>query len=280
MIGNIGEIEQYSYTGGMQSFVVPKTGTYKLSVWGSKGGNTAEGASTGGYGGFACGTVLLSEGDILYICVGGFNGKSKNGVTQTTDTILNCYNGGGRGGNGGGFGGGATHIASKTGTLNTLSNEDLLVVAGGGGGGGHVYTETQDRYGGSGGGLVGGDAIGTYSTAKGATQTSGGTNTGSIVSNGKFGIGGRCDDIETAYVGGGGGGYYGGASGRTQGDCGSGGSGYVHTRMSNTEITNGVRNAINGYAEIELMSLTENNVFVGDKKVSAIYLGDETITIK
>lgn len=280
MIGKIGEIEQYSYTGGMQSFIAPKTGNYKLSVWGSKGGNTAEGADTGGNGGFATGTILLSEGEILYICVGGFNTKNKNGITQTSDSLLNCYNGGGRGGNGGGYGGGATHIATKTGILTTLTVDDLLIVGGGGGGGGHVYATPQSRYGGSGGGLVGGDAVGQYSTAKGGTQTTGGTNTGNAVSNGKFGLGGRSDDLETAFVGGGGGGLYGGASGRVQGDCGSGGSGYVSNRMSNTQLTEGVRNTLNGYAEIELVSLAEKNVYVGLEKVSAIYLGSESVTLK
>jgi hypothetical protein len=71
----------FSYTGTVQTYKVPVTGTYKLEVWG------AEGSVKGGY---SSGTKSLSAGTTLYIYVGGKNsdGSFLNG-DGSTDIRLN-----------------------------------------------------------------------------------------------------------------------------------------------------------------------------------------------
>mgnify|MGYP002167820714 CR=1 FL=1 len=186
-----GSYQDYAYTGGMQSVTIPHDGIYKFEVWGAGGSNSALHGSgnygnnynTNGKGGYSVGYKLCKKGEVYYICVGGCN---------------NPYNGGGRGN--AGWGGGATHIATKTGELKSLSGNKAAVLrfAGGGGGKGQANGE-----GGKGGGWYGG--------GYGGTQTgpgSGGINKGS------FGQGGQGDwywadgGLETGAGGGGGGGWF------------------------------------------------------------------------
>ena len=119
--------KDFSYTGGVQSFTVPATGTYKLEVWGAQGGyGAAAYHSRGGYGGYSYGNISLTKGQQLFVVVGG-QGNSGG------------YNGGGASYK---FtnGGGATHIAKTTnrGELKNYASykSEILIVAGGGGGGG------------------------------------------------------------------------------------------------------------------------------------------------
>lgn len=143
------------------------------------------------------------------------------------------YNGGGNGVTSGG--GGATHIATKTGPLSTLSSSDILIVAGGGGGGG-------SSVGGSGGGISGGwprdfwaESTGSLSNVYYGTpgnQTAGGVNkigTGtSSTGKGGFGYGGAQTVSSSTYgSNGGGGGWYGGGASIRQHAGGGGGSGYI-----------------------------------------------------
>ena len=216
--------QTFSYTGGQQTYVVPKTGYYKIEVWGAEGGgyrisgNSSSG--TGGLGGYVYGTVKLKKGTSLYIHVGGYGQSSSSGIAK------GGYNGGGSGyassssepGNGGG---GATDVRLVSGAWN--SNAGLLsriIVAGGGGGGGE---DDGDAYG-HGGGTSGTNAVGTNSNG---TQTSAGT-------GGGFGYGGSTNKGDG---GGGGGGWYGGgttSSSSTGTDTagGGGGSGYILTSSS------------------------------------------------
>lgn len=71
----------FNYTGKVQTYTAPITGTYKLEVWG------AEGSVKGGY---SSGTVSLSSGKTIYIYVGGKNsdGSYLNG-DGSTDIRLN-----------------------------------------------------------------------------------------------------------------------------------------------------------------------------------------------
>ena len=57
--------------GEEDTFVVPKTGTYKLETWGAQGG-TVENAYgiIGGYGGYSAGNISLTEDTVLYINTG------------------------------------------------------------------------------------------------------------------------------------------------------------------------------------------------------------------
>ncbi|MBO5413079.1 MAG: hypothetical protein J6A29_02015, partial [Clostridia bacterium] len=244
----------YGYTGGVQSFAVPVTGTYKLEVWGAKGGgNGGYGDDLGGgLGGYAKGNVKLTAGQTIYVVVGG---------TGTTGTYTSSggYNGGGnRCYNGGGGGGGATHIGTRNGTLKAYGNTTgLYIVAGGGGGQGHYGSNSAS--GGYGGGTTGGEAAGksgssdtSYERGRGGTQTAGGTWT--MCLSGGFGYGGNGSG---ATAGGGGGGLYGGSGGYSnngQWAGGGGGSGYVGGCISGTtSMSNGQRSG-HGYATITLVS--------------------------
>ena len=197
-------------TAGEQTFTVPTTGTYKLEAWGGQGGGTI-----GGYGAYSTGVVNLTVGDILYLNIGGQAINATGG-----------YNGGGTANTNDYGGGGATHIATVSGLLSTLSSKtsNILIVAGGGGGQG------KSGAGGSGGGINGVKGFkGTSDKGGGGgTQTAGGScYESSWCNKGSFGIGG---DYKQGNNGGaGGGGYYGGGSSTNGGDYGGGGggSGYI-----------------------------------------------------
>lgn len=132
--------QTYEYTGSVQTFIAPYTGTYTLKTWGAQGGGAEY--NSRGKGGYSTGTVWLNEGDILYIYVGG-EGNLNGG-----------YNGGGSGGYSAGFGtsadiyyyggGGATDIRKGG-----IGLADRIIVAGGGGGGTH-WTPVDNSYAGGG----------------------------------------------------------------------------------------------------------------------------------
>ena len=214
-----GAINEYT-TSGSYTFTVPKSGLYKLEVWGAQGGSGMVNGVTkyaGGYGGYSKGEIYLETDTILYISVGGQGGNA----TDAQSGGAGGYNGGGKGGDDsnytssggnepGGGGGGATHIATSSGLLSTLSSStsSILVVAGGGGGSAYYGG------GGSGGGING--TYGDSSSTIFGTQTSGNS----------FGLGG--DGIAaTGGAGGGGAGYYGGGGGQSDSTSGGGGSGYI-----------------------------------------------------
>lgn len=147
------KVNDFSYTGGVQSFTAPNTGMYRLEVWGAQGGGEA--AGTGGY---SSGYVTLQKGQTIYIQVGGQGGQGtiaeKNWGEDTKDSNTGIggaggYNGGGKGSDichewwpwdrvfGGYGGGGATSITLKNrGELSAFENykNEVLIVAGGGGG--------------------------------------------------------------------------------------------------------------------------------------------------
>jgi hypothetical protein len=261
----------FSYTGTVQTYKVPVTGTYKLEVWGAQGGGFSE--TFRGRGGYSYGTVFLNRNSVLYIYVGGQGGNPtyssdySYGISGTGFGGVGGYNGGGKGGNGftgysgSGGGGGATHIAAINGLLNTLSSNKsaVLIVAGGGGGG--SFGE-----GGPGGGENGVSAtFGTY-TSIGGGQLSGyqfgqGQDGYSKTSFGNTGAEGN---------GGGGGGWYGGYACQTgNGDNtnvgGGGGSGYIDSGVTGVTIAGNVSftdydgttvtgHSGNGYARITFIS--------------------------
>ena len=217
------DYEEMYYTGSEQTFTAPLSGYYKLEVWGAQGGG--QGDFPGGYGGYSVGKYYLKKDQMIYITIGG-----KGSYTTGDASVGGGYNGGGAGGcdndNSYGYcgsGGGATHIATVSGLLSSLSSnvDKILIVAGGGGGrGGNGSTSFA---GGSAGGILGN--IGTKSNGEtngtGGTQTAGGT--GSF--SGSFGLGGSDTTTNSWGRGGGGGGFYGGGSGLKS--SGGGGSGYI-----------------------------------------------------
>lgn len=130
----------YNYTGNVQTFTAPYTGTYFLDVYGAQGSSSY---ATGGYGGRSYGCINLAQGETIYIYVGGA-GSGQNGG----------YNGGAAGNNYIDWwyvagGGGATDI--RRGSIDLGSR---VIVAGGGGGSAYAQKGAQLwAAGGNGGGL-------------------------------------------------------------------------------------------------------------------------------
>lgn len=233
----------YDYTGSEQQFIVPKTGYYKIELWGAQGGSTSTSA-IGGKGAYTSGYIYLEAKEKIYIYVGGAGGTTEAGVASS---VLGGYNGGGPTGGQDccgrkfGSGGGATDIRLVNGNWNdtTSLNSRIMVAAGGGG----AFQNVQTSYnlyndGGYGGTLVGGNGSQseygstsyTYCYGEGATQTSGGKITTDCTQSasyggavtGNFGIGGGTTGART----GGGGGYYGGSQSGHIASAG-GGSSYI-----------------------------------------------------
>ncbi len=223
----------FPYTGKIQTFTAPITGYYRLETWGAQGGSTS--GYNGGYGGYSTGTVRLKKDETVYIVVGG----KGLGATAQGQSLIGGYNGGGSvSGNGRvnhmtASGGGATHIATKTGLLSTLSEdkESILIVSGGGGGArNQANHEAAARWGhgGSGGGYIAGgvqSSSGGYSLST-STELSGTQTKGHAFGQGQ----------NATWDGAGGAGYYGGYSGaniapRKYYGTGGGGSGYIGNKL-------------------------------------------------
>ncbi|MBP5675201.1 hypothetical protein J6W91_02620 [Candidatus Saccharibacteria bacterium] len=201
----ISNSRDFSFTGSSQTYTAPYNGYYKLEVWGAGGGESyINGAllTRTSFGGYAVGVTKLNASQSVYVYVGG---KGGNAALHTGGT--SGWNGGGKGNpddgddDAGGGGGGATHIATVSGLLSSLStykdtggtniSKEILIVAGGGGG------AAWSQLGGMGGGISGGIAA----PDKKATQTSGYS----------FGQGQNANHTGNSNgSGGGGGGWYGG----------------------------------------------------------------------
>jgi hypothetical protein len=225
----------FFYTGDIQSVSLPP-GVYYLECWGADGGlgnynsgQVLQSQIEGGTGGYSKGTILVPVVTTFYIVVGG---KGDDGFQNVT--APGGYNGGGDGSiataHRGGGGGGATHIATKSGLLNTLESfkSDVKIVAGAGGGGGN------QSIGGNGGGLNGvqpdnATQFTNRVAGAGGTQVAPGT-CFSLGSGAGFGQGGTTTQN---LAGGGGSGWYGGCTGDNS-TGGGGGSGYIGG------VTNGI----------------------------------------
>ena len=234
--------KNFSFTGSEQTFVVPQSGYYLLETWGAQGDETA-------YGGYSLGYVYLDKNDVLYVNVGGRGEYGENGGTGG-------YNGGGIGSRNIGYvtgGGGATHIATKSGVLSSLSDEiDSILIVSGGGGGRDVY---NNRSGAAGGGYIGNSSS---QTAGGGTQTAGGTGT---YSAGTFGQGGS-KTYNQHSTGGGGGGFYGG--GCSTNLAGGGGSGYI----GNVSLINKAMYCYNCKTSSDSQTLTNSTTNVSEEAIS------------
>lgn len=236
----------FAYTGGMQTFTAPYTGTYTLEVWGAEGQNRNN-STLGGKGGHAKGTIELVTGDVLRVYVGGY----KTG-----------YNGGGYA-PWGGYGGGGTDIRKGGSDLS-----DRVIVAGGGGSVG-----ASNKPGGYGGGSTGQSMTQSYgSGGNGGTQSAGGNNRGTL------GKGGDGQAYSSGYGGAGGGGYYGGGGVNPDGSGdddrgGGGGSGYIGG-VSGGTMSSGIRSG-HGQAKI---SFDERVTIEGATVTTPIHDQDVTIS--
>ena len=233
----------FSYTGDFYSWTVP-AGITSLTVdaFGAQGGNTPNVAG-GGNGGRVQASLAVTSGATLFIYVGGQGASNANGGYNGGGTALNVSYGA--------SGGGATHIATASGLLSTLSasQSSVLLVAGGGGGSGYYHGA------GAGGGLTGGkgtDYNATWTGGSGGTQSAGGAAGNAYCSSpvaGSFGQGGGNSSYHCA---GGGGGWYGGGQGAVGG--GGGGSSYTNaTFASSITHTQGARSG-NGQVSVTYLN--------------------------
>ena len=212
--------------GRYQIFDAPKTGTYKIELWGAQGGIANSSYGNGGSGAYTSGEVKLTAGNRIYVYVGSSPGNF---------ILEGGWNGGGNGYNGSYTargGGGATDIRTKlTSGVNLWNEPDSLrtrIMVAAGGGGGSYYNTSFTSHGGSAGGLIGNNGMGTWNSfyGTGGTQTVGGhLYTSSTTTVGQFGYG-SIGGSHGNSSGGGGAGWYGGGGGNGIGG-GGGGSSYI-----------------------------------------------------
>lgn len=160
------KVWDYPFSGYEQTFVVQKTGTYKVELWGAKGGGT-----NGGKGAYTSGKIELTKNEIFYIYVGQNPPfTSGNCYTWNDNAAFNSSNVGGCA-----TGGGATDMRITRGTEwnDTDSLASRIIVAAGGGGALPGY----GGYGGAGGGLKGQAGSGYNPDLTGAYAETGGTQT-------------------------------------------------------------------------------------------------------
>jgi hypothetical protein len=217
----------FSFTGAMQTFVVPAGVTQvTIEAFGAQGGAGSNGTSmdpgAGGNGGAVTATIAVAPGDTLSVLVGGRGGDGTDLGGGTSG-----WNGGGPGGTGpgyvafgvnlgGGGGGGASDVRHGGG-----DEAHRVIVAGGGGGGGTGGLGGAD---GGGNGGLGGGLVGVAGAegggppglgGAGGTQTAGGaggaSSSGADGGDGDLATGG--DGGEDVGGGGGGAGYFGGGGG-------------------------------------------------------------------
>ncbi|MDR1156025.1 MAG: hypothetical protein LBL04_15060 [Bacteroidales bacterium] len=251
----------FDYTGTVQTFVAPHTGTYQMEVWGAQGG-AGNGRDTQGEGGYSRGTTFLNEGDTLHIYVGGRGASDTNPTNNASNA--GGFNGGGSGSSSGG--GGATDIrmynggtpapaSNPTQGLTGIPSTDPRIIVAGGGGGGQRWNGSATGNGddGDGGGESGVQSGSVYinpptdlTQAQPGTQTAGGAGTVPSTGGGAGGVGvagkGGLSQNSNVGGGGGGGGWFGGGGGgwaNNQVSGGAGGSGYISPTLTDAFTQSG-----------------------------------------
>lgn len=237
-------------------------GTYKLQCWGAQGGSYNS-TYAGGKGGYAVGTLTLTETTLVFIMVGG---QGTGGTSTTAGTRAGGYNGGGTGYTASGYiecgGGGGTDIR-----IGVNSFRSRVIVAGGGGGSGCYYTNYRysGGYGGGTTGGIGGQYSTSYRAGVGGSQTARGSSyygsTANSSTYGNLAVFGHGAFYKSTYAcAGGGGGWYGGGYGWRS--SGGGGSGYVYT--ASTASNNPVPTFLDSKFQLTDASIAAGNTtFVG-----------------
>ena len=212
-----------------------KPGTHKLEAWGASGVYSSANPTSShpnGYGGYASGTLTLTESLNVTLYIGG----SPN---SNSDVNYGGWNGGGASYagsryNDNGSGGGATDICLTPSSITTDSYQryvrtsasylSRILVAGGGGGGRNSNTVSN-------GGYFNTSGANTYVGSLTAAGSSSGT-----YQSGGFGYGSSGTSTSDDHAGGGGG-WYGGA---TNGDSyGGGGSSFVWSTDTASSVPSG-----------------------------------------
>ena len=283
----------FAYTGAIQEYTIPTTGTYDITAAGAQGGpgDLALFGVAGDFGKGATigGDLYLTAGTQLDIVVGGEGGTSFAGgggggsfVYDISQLLLVAGGGGGGGHYKGGapgqpgsytYGGaGQTGMAGQAGLTSSVPHYSCFgpringtYIAGtGNGSGGTGGSGGGGGFGGGGGGWSG---SGGAATGLGAIGGAGGSGPSSFAGgagwvsgsntygSGGFGGGGGSSLNDG---GGGGGGFSGGGGGAS--DCGGGGGGsYVWSEFTDTSSTTG-DNSGNGYVTIDPVSSVVSSV--------------------
>ena len=226
------QIQTFTYTGALQSFVVPATTTsIRVYIWGAAGGGDIIPAGIGGAGAMVQGVLSVSGGQTLSILVGG-GGQS---------TGAGGFGGGGNAANEYAGGGGRSSI--------TISGTEV-VIAGAGGGGVQTVGGGIGTFSGNGGDGSGWDGTSSMGGKGGNANGTGGAGGIGSAYNGVAGNG-RLGGVGTDYSSGGGAGYGGGGSSGVStivGASGGGGS----SLTSNLTVIPGESvlgyNSTNGYS--------------------------------
>lgn len=157
------QILTYNTIENEQVFIVPSTGTYKIELWGAKGGESTAYRDTNPYvgkGAYVSGEIFLWKGEKLYLQVGSKGEDGEKIYDLRRFTAFGYPSSGGKGGyNGGGDGmddselsaggggGGATDIRLVSGNWDDFDSlKSRIMVAGGGGGMSRLYTYTNTSY--------------------------------------------------------------------------------------------------------------------------------------
>lgn len=278
-----------------QVFVVPKTGTYKIELWGAEGGYSyalGNRYKRAGKGAYTKGEIKLKKGEVLYFQVGSKGEDSKIVEDDERLTVFyypstggdGGYNGGGTGSDdpqtdAGGGGGGATDVRLVSGSWGDFDSlkSRIMVAAGGGGMSRHYESDVsvlKNRGdGGSGGTTSGINSPSLIEVNKengyGATQTTGY----------KFGIGedGRYCKTSQNGSGGGAGGYFGSKAGA----CGIGIFEMLTGPGGGSSFVSGCKgcNAIEKNSTYDNLKFTNQSVHYSNKKFNNIVMksGDEAM---
>jgi len=233
---NIIRLAVFSYTGSIQTYIVPAGKTSAtIYIWGAAGGGDPYGNS-GGAGAFITGIMPVTPGVTYYIVVGG-------GGRGLYDYPALYVNPGGYGGGGTGYyaagGGGYSGIFSG---LTPAQGNTLLLAGGGGGagpggyGGSAAWSGTAQA--GGGGGVAGSAGQGATTSAGGAAGTpqtqgvNGTTYPGTALAGGN-----GCQN----YGGAGGGGYWGGGGGTYNNGANGGGGGSSYSNPTYLSSVSGAQ---------------------------------------
>ncbi len=229
------------YTGTIQTWTVPVTGTYIIETWGAEGGKATSYTYNGGKGARMRGEFSLTAGEVIKILVGQKGGAYSNEAMGGGGTFVVKQNGNVpliiAGGGGGSSGNNATYSTGMDASITTSStasqNNTCAGVAGPNGG--SACSNAGSGAGFSGNGQAGSVSRIAYAYTNGGNGADTGENyTGyGAGASGGFGGGGGSHG-GASYGGGGGGGYAGGSAYTSYYGGGGGGSYNAGTNQSNS----------------------------------------------
>ena len=242
---------------GVQSWTVPKSGVYRITAAGAKGGegNAVNSGRPSGNGAIIRGEFQLEEGEVYNIIAGvkpntsGDGGGGGGGsFVWSAGTGNPLIIGGGGGGNGDVYQGSqdrSTGRPGNTGTQGTNAKNGGAAQGGSNGNGGSV--DNSDQGPGAGGGFLTGGASGSSGADGGTAATAGGrggnsdssTNSSSTNCGGYGGGGGESFNGNDAEGAGGGGGYSGGGASGQDDPGGGGGGSFLADTVSNPFTSDG-----------------------------------------